>query len=493
MSSLGPFQILTRSLILKPADRKPADLGPKVRVESVSLSTDASAADLANLIGDAGFWDNDKDGLKEQSTDASTQWLGNYASNMALEFELPEVVPLSAISIYNYNGEWQTTNGVRTLDISISADGTTWQSVSKALEIAEAEGTSDYDAPVVLKLDKVAARKIRFENLTTRGGGKIGLAKVIFHEAVEKRALALEPVDGAVNVGLHKLQAEWVSGFEPAEYRIFLGTNTNSLAAFRTTRQSKFKFDDLKPDTTNYWRVDAVQADGTVVSGRVARFETLRTIPVAWWKFDETEGAIVKDSTSHKLDGKVQGSPIWAPGHSGNSLEFDGRQTYVDCGNPPSLNFGDGIAVSAWIKMRKFDAAWQTIISKGDKSWKLQRFKEQDKVAFSITGVKATSEAWMDTPTLDLVSTARIEDGKWHHIVGSYDGRQAVLYVDGEIQDSKTASGSVSQNSEPVWIGQNAGSPDRFFNGWLDDIRLFDHGVSAEVVRELFNENQPSN
>jgi hypothetical protein len=272
-----------------------------------------------------------------------------------------------------------------------------------------------------------------------------------------------------------------------------LGTDSNSLAAFRTTRQSKIKFDDLKPDTTNYWRVDAVQADGTVLAGRMARFETLRTIPVAWWKFDETDGTIAKDSASHKVDGKVQGTPHWVPGHRGSALEFDGKQTYVDCGNPASLNFGDGIAVSAWVKVRKFDAAWQTIISKGDKSWKLQRFKEQDKVAFSITGVKAASEAWMDTPTIDLVSNAKIDDGKWHHIVGSYDGHLAVLYVDGELQESKTASGAISQNSEPVWIGENAGSPDRFFNGWLDDLRVFDHGVSVEVVRELFNENQPSN
>jgi hypothetical protein len=489
---LGPFQILTRPLILKAHDRKPVDLGPRVRIDAIHVTPESNVADLANLSSDAGLWNNDKDSLMEQGTDAFTQWLGNYDPAMKMEFDLPEAVSLSGITLYNYNAEWQTTNGVKKLDVSVSEDGTTWKNVLKNVEIPEAEGTKDYDSPIVLKLDKTVARKIRFENLETRGSGKIGLAKVIFHEAVDKRALPVSPADGSQNVGLHKVSAEWVCGFEPAEYRVFMGDNTNSLAAYRTTRQNKFKFDELKPDTTNYWRVDAVQADGSVVTGRVARLETLRTVPVAWWKMDETEGAVAKDSSAHKIDGQVRGTAHWAAGHSANALDFNGKDNYIDCGNAPALNFGDGLAVSVWVKVRKFDKPWQTIVSKGDKSWKLQRYKEQSRVVFSLTGVKTEAAGWMDVPVTDLVSSQQLDDGKWHHIVGSYDGRVAALYVDGELQESKNASGSLSQSSEPVWIGENSGSPDRFFNGWLDDVRLFDHGVSAEVVRELFSGDQPS-
>lgn len=478
----------TRPLILKAKGRKAPELDPIVRVESVRTQQDDDPL-IANLINGTGYRDIDNDGLKEQSTALSTMWLGKWDPAMKVEFDLPESVPLSAISIMNYNGEWSTTNGIKKLDVSVSTDGQNWQTVAKNVEIPEAEGTSDYDEPFVLKLNKQMARKIRFENIVTRGTTNVGLSKVFFHEAVEKRAIATSPEDGATDVGLQKVSAGWTNSLSDVEFHVFLGNSPGTLALLKNTRQHHIVFDDFKPDTTNYWRIDTLLADGTTNTGRIARFETLRTIPVAWWKFDDKEGAVVKDASAHKLDGKIKGTPNWGTGHSGGALEFDGKETVVDCGKSSQFNFGDGLAVSVWIKVKKFDKPWQTIISKGDKSWKLQRNKERGTIAFTLSGVKISDDSWMETPTLDVVSTSSVNDNKWHHIVGTYDGHQAAIYVDGKLQESRGASGSILQNSDPVWIGNNSGASERQFNGWIDDVRIFDHGISQEVINELLKES----
>jgi len=47
-------------------------------------------------------------------------------------------------------------------------------------------------------------------------------------------------------------------------------------------------------------------------------------------------------------------------------------------------------------------------------------------------------------------------------------------------------SGPIAQNTEPVLIGENAASRGRPFNGWLDDVRLYNRGLSAEEIRALY-------
>ena len=85
----------------------------------------------------------------------------------------------------------------------------------------------------------------------------------------------------------------------------------------------------MKPDTAYFWRVDEAQADGRVVTGRVARFETSGL--VAWWKLDETKGTKAEDATGHQFTGNVVGKANWAP-EPGPDRRGDGVRRH----RPPS-------------------------------------------------------------------------------------------------------------------------------------------------------------
>jgi hypothetical protein len=476
--------VLTRQLTLKPSDRKAPDLGPKVRVDVARLMPGGDPKALAPLISRAGLRDVDTDGLLEQDTSAKNIWRGDCDPSLNLEFELPEPVPISAIEVWNYNGEWQTTDGIRKADVAVSPDGTSWETVLRGVEFAEAEGIADYDQPIQLKLKGVTARKVRFENIVPRNDkGKVGLSKVVFHQAQGPQAAPALPEDGAAGVGIGKVMLDWVPGQGAAEHKVFLGTSKETLALVGSGSNTRLEAPKLKPDTTYFWRVDEAQADGKVVTGRLARFQT--TGLVAWWKLDEAKGNKAEDATGHQYTGNVAGRSKWVPdqGRIGGAAEFDGKTTFINCGRSPEFDFRDGMTAAAWIKVREFSKPWQAILTKGDNSWRLQREKETSMVTFSLnTGDKAGQG---DTNLICLVSRRKVDDGEWHHVVGVSDGHRVALYVDGELEDSADAK-PITLNSAPVMIGCNSTAYERRFNGWIDDVRLYGYGLSEAEIKALY-------
>ncbi len=171
-------------MTLKPKGRKPPELGPVAHVEAVRLSPAADETGLKAIINGAGLSHSDKDGLPKHGTDPATMWQGPCTPGLKIEFELSAPVSLAAVQVWNFNADWQTGNGIRQADVAVSADGSTWQTVLSGAEFAEAEGTADYDTPVVLKLNGARARKVRFENIVPwNSSGKVGLSQVVFHQS----------------------------------------------------------------------------------------------------------------------------------------------------------------------------------------------------------------------------------------------------------------------------------------------------------------------
>ena len=477
--------MLTRQVTLKPSGRKPPDLGPKVRVEAVRLDPAGGETGLGALVNQAGLWDWDRDGLLEQDTSLKHMWQGVCATNLSLEFELPEPVALGAIEVWNYNAEWQTGDGVRKADVAVSPDGTSWETVLRGVEFAEADGNPDYDQPIQLKLNGATVRKVRFENIVPwNDKGKVGLSKVVLHQAPGPQAGPQTPEDGATGINIGTPAFEWVAGQGATEHRVHFGTAPDNLTLLASAKQTRLDAPQLRPDTTYFWRVDEVQADGRVVTGRVARFGTAGL--VAWWKLDEAKGMKVEDASGHELTANVDGRANWAPDHqgrTGGALEFDGRSTYLNCGRAPEFDFHDGMSVAAWVKVPGFSKKSQAIVSKGDTAWRLQRYKETGMVTFSFntaTVVQSSSEN-----LVSLVSKRKVDDGQWHHLVGVSDGHRAALYVDGELEDSADAK-PIALNSVPLRIGSNLEALGRGFSGWIDEVRLYGYGLSQAEVKALY-------
>jgi hypothetical protein len=205
---------------------------------------------------------------------------------------------------------------------------------------------------------------------------------------------------------------------------------------------------------------------------------------IAWWKFDETDGETVIDSSGNGLDGKlVGGAHIISDPVRGNVLSLDGDGDYVDCGNNRIFDITDEITLAAWVNITTAPYKWIRIVTKGDSAWRLSTEKDQRKFHFAVT-----SASGVRLDPREAHGETEVAANEWHHVVGTYDGANTRLYVDG-VEDTGSPmsySDKIDVNRENVLIGANPQLPERGSNRLIDDVRIYSYALSEAEVKELY-------
>jgi sugar lactone lactonase YvrE len=220
--------------------------------------------------------------------------------------------------------------------------------------------------------------------------------------------------------------------------------------------------------------------DGIVdVQDLIILSEHLFTYPgaVAYWKLDETEGDIARDSIG-VYDGILNGVPTWQPagGMVDGTLQLDGIVDYV--GTPFVLNPADGaFSVLAWIKG---GGPGQVIISQADGANWLLADPSEGKLMTSLSRPPGGR-----TPPPSLVSEFVITDGNWHRVGLVWDGSQRILYVDDMEVAADTLSGLEGSTGGLYFGAGNTFESGSFFSGLIDDVRIYNQAVNAEEVEAL--------
>jgi hypothetical protein len=88
----------------------------------------------------------------------------------------------------------------------------------------------------------------------------------------------------------------------------------------------------------------------------------------------------------------------------------------------------------------------------------------------------------------------QVTDGQWHHVVGTFDGEFAKVYVDGwRVGSQGHWVGELPNTFYNLTIGANRSNPDpkygeagSSFNGIMDDVMMFNRALSDDEVQELF-------
>jgi hypothetical protein len=208
---------------------------------------------------------------------------------------------------------------------------------------------------------------------------------------------------------------------------------------------------------------------------------------VAHWTFDETEGLTAADSSGYGNDGDLVGMSgvEWTAGHSGGALEFAGAigsPQYVDFGTGNSIQLSGSVTISAWAKISAgTDDVYMGIGGK---------LRTAPYAGFSL--VRHSSHVyrlWADDGNGTLVATnsdaANYTDTEWHHVAGVIDAGTTSLYVDGVKQASSEAV-SLTDSGELAHIGrQYSGLDDRYFNGTIDDVRIYYRALSEQEIQGL--------
>ena len=177
-------------------------------------------------------------------------------------------------------------------------------------------------------------------------------------------------------------------------------------------------------------------------------------------------------------NGTLIGGASFVPGKVGQAFSFNGTGSFVSIPDSPSLDeFTDSITIELWIKVKYLAANsdWVGIVTKGNAGWRLMSTSGAKTIYFADPGIST-----------DIVGTRDINDGQWHHVAAVYNGANLYLYVDGTLDVSKSASGSISRGNHPVWLGYNLNENNGVpypFDGLLDEVSLYKRALSSDEIR----------
>jgi len=213
---------------------------------------------------------------------------------------------------------------------------------------------------------------------------------------------------------------------------------------------------------------------------------------VSQWKFDETSGTTAADSQGSN-DGTLTNGPTWttttAGAASSGALSFDGTDDYVNFGEGGTTwDWGTGeFAYEAWIKRDRTNVT-ETVIGKWESGFPLAYGIQINTWGKIIAGHRtAAEERWY------VVSTIAINDTNWHHVVAqrSLTTEKYEIYIDGvecaEVINSQGAYDADITTTADMITGAASGGVNEFFQGTLDDVRIYNSALTADEVMQNYN------
>ncbi len=198
---------------------------------------------------------------------------------------------------------------------------------------------------------------------------------------------------------------------------------------------------------------------------------------VAYYSFDGN----ANDGSGNGHHGTLNGGPTYVAGVQGNALDFDGVDDYVSTGkNASALGIGGNNArtVTVWVYTRGF--ANGGIYDVG------ARTAGQD---FCLRTLDSTLNRWRIQYWGGDFDFTYDTANRWVHFAHVHDGTHTKIYADGVliVDWEKTID---TTDTNPFQIGLY-GWPGNYFDGQIDELRLYNRALSAEEVLGAFGQTAP--
>lgn len=212
---------------------------------------------------------------------------------------------------------------------------------------------------------------------------------------------------------------------------------------------------------------------------------------VGYWKMDEASwsnncvGTPVTDSSGNGNNGNAcpatNAGPTTAAGKFSNAGNFDGTNDYVDLGTSSSLAVATNFTVGAWVNWASGATGPDTIYSAGstDTQYWSVAINASSKLEFRVDLISSAT----------YISTNTISQNTWHHIVVTKQGddtNNVKFYIDG-VLDATASAGSLVMPMGTRGIGTRMEGPTEYFQGGIDDLRIYNRALSPSEISGLYN------
>jgi hypothetical protein len=213
------------------------------------------------------------------------------------------------------------------------------------------------------------------------------------------------------------------------------------------------------------------------------------------WDFEEGTGTTTADAGTVGATGTLMNGAAWdtvefAPNGSTASIRLDGDDDVVAAVGykAPLVQGTADRSYAAWIKTApsndQNDGIFGVGVNSGGQKWTV-RIQNGNGVVNGNLRLEVNGGY--------ITGSTVIDDGAWHHIAvtwtddGSPNVNDALLYVDGALEttDAVLAKAINTANGVDVQLGNTVNN--RNWDGWLDDMRIYDEVLDANAIAALAN------
>lgn len=90
------------------------------------------------------------------------------------------------------------------------------------------------------------------------------------------------------------------------------------------------------------------------------------------------------------------------------------------------------------------------------------------------------------------IMSTTLQTKHWYFVAMTYDGTRVSLYLNGQVDVKYPKTGDTRTNNNALAVGRHGGDADqqgddKFFNGVIDEVRIYNRALSAEEITTLWN------
>ncbi len=219
--------------------------------------------------------------------------------------------------------------------------------------------------------------------------------------------------------------------------------------------------------------------------------------PVAYWRLGGTSTADDDASGNGNHATTYGGVTVEASGaladDEDTAITLNGSSGYLQAPTSSSLNSpSTAITMEAWIRPASGAFGGQRpLLIKGYTShanpyYQYGLFVRDDTQYPRAIGVSLTANGTHQGATLPYTGWTY---GEWHHVVATYDGSSARIYVNGVLRGAVAVSGTLNTYTTPVTLGAYANlakTSANLFNGDIDEVAIYATALSAATIDDHY-------
>lgn len=199
------------------------------------------------------------------------------------------------------------------------------------------------------------------------------------------------------------------------------------------------------------------------------------------------------DNSGNGNNGTVNGASLISDrfGNANSAYMFNGSNQWIDVANVASLNPSTQLSISVWVESTATQGNSGIIGKWNNFNGSTGSGQEQYVILANNQGVNFITKTSVQKTVTE--PAAIYNNGNWHHFVGVWNGSTMKLYRDNVLVSSIAQTGSIPIFAQNLEIGryaggQGTGANQNYFNGKIDDIRIYNIAVDSIGINALYNE-----